>query len=102
MQLAMTFYDSIAVRQVDYVGGLSFEEFWETLVRISLQLQLPAASSDDNVQECRHTLVRTLKVCSKPVVAHRCSTRPFFSSLFLTSMHGSTFVLAARACSHSI
>ena len=36
LELAAIFFDSIAVSGVDRVGGLTFEEFWEALVRCGL------------------------------------------------------------------
>ena len=35
-QLAAAFMDSVKVDKVDIVGGLDFEEFWESLIRCSI------------------------------------------------------------------
>jgi hypothetical protein len=39
--VAQAFFDSIAVRGEDAVGGLTFEEFWEALVRIAVTCYEP-------------------------------------------------------------
>eukprot|EP00518_Triparma_eleuthera_P012962 CAMPEP_0182471218 /NCGR_PEP_ID=MMETSP1319-20130603/19920_1 /TAXON_ID=172717 /ORGANISM="Bolidomonas pacifica, Strain RCC208" /LENGTH=600 /DNA_ID=CAMNT_0024671745 /DNA_START=25 /DNA_END=1824 /DNA_ORIENTATION=- len=55
--LASAFIDSIQVKECDSVGGLTFEEFWETLVRCSLIFQRESAEHDTTLSKVAHTFV---------------------------------------------
>lgn len=54
VDLASAFLDSIKVELSDRVGGLTFEEFWEALVRCAIRMQ-PPTDGVDVVEEAGDT-----------------------------------------------
>ena len=55
--IASTFIDTIKVRECDSVGGLTFEEFWEAIVRCSLNFMKDSAEHGTTVLKVSHTFV---------------------------------------------